>query len=210
MSQREEEEERQAESHSAEGNDCIVLPTRGTSNISSPVLLRSLGQSPSAFPHLLHISAEEIADAPQMEAEPSPEVVVSESPSESPSRHVSHKLDSLGPHGAETASEKHPAASPKTLIPVLSARRSGPSVGPVGASGEPGHPHHQPTPSLREVRQNSPKATYSGARSLRKVRASSSKPNSQTTSPETETRPPTEVSCKARAGTPAAEMDGSR
>ncbi|KAF7665172.1 hypothetical protein LDENG_00151170 [Lucifuga dentata] len=195
-SQREEGEERLAESSIAREEGCCLRPI---GNIFSPTSRSPSPVQASVFPHLLHFSAEEVADVPRIEAEQFPESSVTESLPES------RRCTSHDPHPHFLHEPKGESKKGRSFLPVAVSSR-GLSSGPSGGTEKPNNHPKRSAPSQGKTKQRSPEDTYSRTRSLGKVRAGPSKSSRQTMGPQRDT----EVSHKATSRTPAAEMDESR
>ncbi|XP_062414803.1 microtubule organization protein AKNA [Pungitius pungitius] len=171
------------------------------SNRDRPISQPTSPAMAPTYRHLLHFTAEEMADAPGIDAETLPEMSFTESPPESLSSHVSH---SFSPRCAEVKlrapSQPAAAMSAKQGASIQYCRAD---TGPLKASDTSGIPHKQPTPSPRKMRQKSPESARSGNGSLSLAKADSLTFKHQTTSPDKEQETPS-------AMTAAAELDESR
>lgn len=164
--------------------------------VSSRHCLISQPASPatvSFLPHLLHLSAEEIAASPGIEAETFPELSLIESLAETHRSHMSLKSSPRSPEMKLRAS-----AQPAAMFSeeVVSNHYSGVRNGPLKGSLESDQHHKRPTPSPRKTRLRAPEATYSSHSHFLKSKH-------QTTSPDREPRTP-------RARSNAAGVDESR
>lgn len=164
--------------------------------VSSRHCLISQPASPatvSFLPHLLHLTAEEIAASPGIEAETFPELSLIESLAETHRSHMSLKSSPRSPEMKLRAS-----AQPAAMFSeeVVSNHYSGVRNGPLKGSLESDQHHKRPTPSPRKTRLRAPEATYSSHSHFLKSKH-------QTTSPDREPRTP-------RARSNAAGVDESR
>lgn len=148
----------------------------------------------SFLPHVLHLTAEEIAVTAGIDAETFPELSLIESLPETHRSHVSLKSSPCCPEIKLRVSPKPDA--------MFSEVVSNHSSGPLKGSHESEKHQKRPTSSPRKTRQHSPEATCS-SRSFNTVRADLLKSKHQTTSPDRELRTP-------RARSHAAGVDDSR
>ncbi|XP_037607862.1 microtubule organization protein AKNA isoform X1 [Sebastes umbrosus] len=184
---------------SCSGHLLAMEPARA-SNHHCPISQPASPVTAPTFPHLLHFTAEEIAAAQGIDAEPFPEMSCTESLPESHRSHISLKSSPRCPEVKLRASLQ-PAAMFSEA--VVSNHYSGASNGPLKASDKSDKPHKKPSPSPRKLKQPSPEATYSRTCSLSTAKADPLKFKHQSPGPDIEPRTP-------RARSAAAEVDESR
>lgn len=174
----------------------LAMEPAGVSNHHCLISQPASPVTAHTFPHLLHLTAEDIAAAPGIDAETLPEISFTES---LPVSHRSHIPVRSSPR-PEVKLRASPQPAAMFSEEVMSSHYRGVSNGPIKTSDKP---PKQPTPSPRKVRQHSPEATCTRTHSLSTVRAESVRSKHQTTSPDREPR-------THRDGSNAAEVDVTR
>ncbi|XP_029300837.1 AT-hook-containing transcription factor isoform X2 [Cottoperca gobio] len=173
----------------------LAMEPARVSNRRCPISQPASPVTASTFPHLLHLTAEEMTAAPGIDGETFPDMSFTESLPESHRSHISLKSSPRRPEVKLRASIQPAAMFSEE---VVSSHYSGVSKGLLKASDKS---VKQPTPSPRKLRLLSPEATYSRTRSL--STAKSLKYKHQTASPDRE-------QSTSRARSNAAEGDESR
>ncbi|XP_034152898.1 microtubule organization protein AKNA isoform X2 [Esox lucius] len=126
------------------------LSTHYSPDLRPPPLSPSSTSRGSTFPHLVHFSSEELADAPGIQAETFPEdSIFTESPPESRSSRISE-----APRLFWGGEELTPRTS--TYPVAISPERRKIQRLEMGEEGSQDGSDHQPLPSLRAIRPSSP------------------------------------------------------